>query len=515
MLIHRRCVTTLLLAWVLTCPAGATAPLEGLKPIGQLQPRTSREISSSPWAIEPGTLREDILLRAAELGVKWVRLSASWAAIERERGRYDWTETERAFAVALDNGITPLVTLKGGNRLYSPASSPIGREGADELFGRRTAPPTSSPAAMAAWLRFVEATVVHYKGRITHWEIWNEPNNAGYWGAAPNVDDYGRLLRETAAVIKRIDPGAKIAAGATAGLVPNFTKGFLGAGLQRGQIDIVTFHSYGELPEERYSKVLQVRPIVAAFDPTIQLWQGECAFPSHSSTRGWRGFGPWGMNIQAKWLLRQALTDVFFCGVAVSTYGKLFSDGDREEPQPRSALTEIDAKLGYYPGTRGSSTRVRGNGVNEKALLENPSLAAKPGFIAYRNLCAVVDGRYDVSPQVETTFDILSPGVFYGIGFDDAFPSVPLAATMLTAHASALVAYWLPWRPQENLASLARVALHVKGARFNHPVLVDLLDGRVYELPAASVSDDRSTFGNLPLADYPFVIVERAEINLL
>lgn len=44
--------------------------------VGCIKPKSSREIESSPWGIQAGTLREDLLEKASEIGVKWTRLGA-------------------------------------------------------------------------------------------------------------------------------------------------------------------------------------------------------------------------------------------------------------------------------------------------------------------------------------------------------------------------------------------------------------------------------------------------------
>ena len=51
--------------------------------------------------------------------MKWTRLGASWPGIEKVKCSFDWSETEIAFTKIYDKGITPFITLGGGNRLYT------------------------------------------------------------------------------------------------------------------------------------------------------------------------------------------------------------------------------------------------------------------------------------------------------------------------------------------------------------------------------------------------------------
>ena len=476
--------------------------------LGHLRPRHSREIASSPWGIQAGTLDTAVLGKGAAIGVKWTRLAASWREIEKERGIYSWQATDRAFAAAIQQGITPFVCLSVSNRLYcSEALADNSQE--REIYGSNPFPPTRDPRALEAWLRFVRATVERYKTSIRFWEIWNEPNHWAYWGATPNGADYGLLVRETAAVIRTVDPGARIIGGALAGLDPEFTDSFLADGTA-DMIDIVSFHNYAATPEERIYKAAEVWTVIRKHRPEIQLWQGECGYPSHSSTRDYRGTSPWGIVIQAKWLLRQAFTDVFFCRTTLSNYFKLAHEGGRNQKPRRSTLAPLDSVLGFPE--RGGS-RVKSVGVNEKCILENPGLEPKPAYFAYQNLCAVYDSRY--SPRaIPTTVTIRDPGIFYGIGpEDDAFPSQPLVATFATESGAGLVAYWLPWHPQEIIRE-GSVMLALKGLSFKDPILIDLLSGEVYPLEQVPGPDGSATFDNIPLADFPFVIAEKSEIEV-
>ena len=143
--------------------------------LGKIIPKNSSEITSSPFGIQAGTLVDSLVARAAEIGVKWTRLGASWSSVEKEKGIYNWQETDKAFAVALKNRITPFITIGGGNTLYSKLSTYDDPKLA-EIYGYRPEPPIKDPIAMKAFLAFTKATVERYKDKIDYWEVWNEPN---------------------------------------------------------------------------------------------------------------------------------------------------------------------------------------------------------------------------------------------------------------------------------------------------------------------------------------------------
>jgi hypothetical protein len=282
-------------------------------------------------------------------------------------------------------------------------------------------------------------------------------------------------------------------------------------------IEIVSYHQYEGEPEERILLMAKLRAVIDQHNSAIVTWQGECGYPSASSTRDYRGVAPWGPYIQAKWLLRQAFSDVFLSRSEVSNYFVLHSGGNRNDRQPRSFLSPAERTIGYFPVRPDGNSigaRARRVGVNEKSLLDSTSGEPKPAYYAYRNLSAVLDKTYTPCAR-ENKVEVLDPGIFEGIGpADDAFPSVPIVASFARPAGTALLAYWLPWHGQEYLPKLAKVRLQTRGMAFQAPVLIDLITGEVFEIPRPKMSGDSAIFDNLPLADYPFLIAERSALAI-
>lgn len=495
-----------LTALCLAVTAGRAAPL------GYVEPRVSRDIAASPWGIQAGDdERLDLLDRAGGIGVKWTRLLLNWNRIESTKGRYDFRDAEAMVEASLRAGVQPFLCLTGGNKLYSeaiPNPDPNWRL----IYGVKPAPPILDETATRAWLAFVEAALAKFGRQVTHWEIWNEPNHYAYWGAKPNASDYGRLVRVTSTVIRQHLPQAKIIAGSLAGIDAKFIAGFLAEDDTR-QVDIVSFHNYANLPEARIALADETWAALNAHKPGLELWQGECGYGSASSTKDFRGTSPWGEIAQAKWLLRQAFIDTFYMRASLSNYFKLFDGGDRSARQARPELKPVDLILGFPAEPTGR--RVRGVGVNEKCLLSNPDLQPKPGYYAYRNLCAVLDGRYEPVPVADRpTVRIKSEGQFRGIAHDDAYPSVPLTAAYRRADGEVIVAYWLPWQPQEYTPRPATVDLTVRGRHFKEAVLINLLDGSVHAVASQRSGSDTVLTG-VPLLDFPLVIAERSGLTLV
>jgi hypothetical protein len=91
-----------------------------------------------------------------QAGIKWGRQDFTWKRIEREPGQYDWEPYDRLVDACRKHGI-----LLSGNLAYGPGfHDPRTRQGAE------------------AYAAFGRAAARRYRGKVDHWQIWNEPN----WG---------------------------------------------------------------------------------------------------------------------------------------------------------------------------------------------------------------------------------------------------------------------------------------------------------------------------------------------
>src|SRR4030042_33499 len=88
-----------------------------------------------------------------QAGIKWGRQDFNWKRIEREEGKYDWEPYDRLIEICRQHGL-----MLFGNLAYNPA-----------FHDPRT------PEGVEAYCAFARAAAQRYKGRIDHWQIWNEP----------------------------------------------------------------------------------------------------------------------------------------------------------------------------------------------------------------------------------------------------------------------------------------------------------------------------------------------------
>lgn len=156
-----------------------------------------------------------------DAGFKWVRVGyhddpINWHWVEKQKGvlKID-PETDAAITELVSHGVDIVMSLDFGNRLYSgPATRPLPQLW--EWNYDMPAPPTT-PEALAAWTRYVEFMVKHFRGRVKHFEIWNEWNISCYWGASPSLEHYLAVARAAIPVIRKHAPEAKIMLGSWAG----------------------------------------------------------------------------------------------------------------------------------------------------------------------------------------------------------------------------------------------------------------------------------------------------------
>jgi hypothetical protein len=113
----------------------------------------------------------------------------------------------------------------------------------------------------------VQVLADHFRGRIGHWEIWNEQNGQ-QWHIRPEY--YARLLVMVAAVIKEVDPDNKILFGgldhawATSQYLEPVYDSLDADWAGARPFDILAVHPYFEIRDGRY-----------VLDPNVYLWEAE------------------------------------------------------------------------------------------------------------------------------------------------------------------------------------------------------------------------------------------------
>ncbi len=103
-------------------------------------------------------------------------------------------------------------------------------------------PYSTQPVNSASYASQCVAIHRRYATHNPIWEIWNEPNLDMYWGAAPNVRDYGKLAITTGTAL-RANGASDVWTGGTSGIDVRWSYALL----QQGVFDVLNgcaVHSY-------------------------------------------------------------------------------------------------------------------------------------------------------------------------------------------------------------------------------------------------------------------------------
>ncbi|MCS7250978.1 MAG: cellulase family glycosylhydrolase [Anaerolineae bacterium] len=161
--------------------------------------------------------RERTVHMIAEAGFRWIRQEFPWADIEIH-GKGDFEDRRHTPYRSAWEKYDHIVDLaeRYGLRLIVRLTSPPAWSRHDGEARGAFAPP-DNPEDFAD---FAEAVARRYRGRIFHYQIWNEPNIAPEWGACPTCavdpEAYTDLLCRAYRRLKAVDPRIVVIAGALA-----------------------------------------------------------------------------------------------------------------------------------------------------------------------------------------------------------------------------------------------------------------------------------------------------------
>ena len=144
-------------------------------------------------------LEEGIALMK-EAGVGFVRVDFLWEDIEPKREELHFEKYERLTRLLSKHGIQTLGLLS-----YN----------ASWAAGRWNAPPDP-----ALFLRYAAAVAAHFKNEVKFWEVWNEPDEAVYWGPQDELRSYAALLKKVYPVLKKESPSSTVLMGCVSHDIP-------------------------------------------------------------------------------------------------------------------------------------------------------------------------------------------------------------------------------------------------------------------------------------------------------
>lgn len=431
--------------------------------IGNLKNKNSSEISSSNLSVGCETLDRDFQNYnnykeyLHKSGAKRARIQTGWGKIESKKGEYDFLWLDEIVDDMLAHGIRPWLELNYGNLLYEGGG---GITLADDII--------RSEEALAAWDNWVEAMVSRYCGRVSEWEVWNEPDLSKLF----TVEEYAEFYIRTAKVIKKVCPNAKIIAIAMCcPFKTDYLEKFLEICKERDAlslISVVSLHGYVVNPDEDISDLVFDRELIRRYIPDCEVWQGETGAPSQNNS--WGALRDWDANelTQAKHNARRCLAtignDMLF---------NMFTMAD----------------LHY-------TERVNSKGLletNSDMTVKRPKLA----YNAFRNITTIFTGDLKRDKNV----------CFTG----SKTLSMQLFKYTNVTNKSDVIVYWdkskIPMKetPEETCD------IKVLDCNIKNPVLIDIISGEAFRINEPEMKCKNVTvFEKLPFYDYPMVIADES-----
>lgn len=463
--------------------------MERLKHVGQIQPKAANQVSSSRLGIGFEKLDRNVFDptkaydKIADIGVKWVRIQSGWERTEKSKGTYDFEWIDDIVNNLFERGMKVWICLCYGNPLYSKM--------AKEYFGSVGCPPLFSQEEKQGWSNYVKALVSRYKDKVDYFEVWNEPDGLFCWKHGVSATEYGHFATDTAKAVKEANPDAKVIGFATCSInLPYMSEAFANTDMAKW-VDAVSFHRYHAKEKAALNDISALRALCNQYNPNIQIIQGESGGQSYSKGAGAMSGGAWTADRQARHLLRNRMVDLS----ADLLFTSHFTSVDMIEAL--NGLTgDVSSYLDYgYFGVLGADFDEKGHSIG--------TYNQKPAYYALQTLASVFREEYEIAPLPIKAQQLESRRLL-GLDVDD---SRLFTSSFKRENGSSAFAYW---NGTELLTTTYEGTISfVAGHLFKEVKLIDLMDGKIYQLPPEMI-ETRGPSGcllkNIPIKDYPLLL---------
>jgi hypothetical protein len=214
----------------------------------------------------------------------------TWADLEPAPGKWNFSRLDRDVALSEKHNVQILLPLANtpGWASARPTEASAYKPGN-----------ASEPANLEDWRRYVRKVGERYKGRIRHYEIWNEPNLSGHYTGS--INKIVELACDAYEILKSIDPQIQVVSPAvsTGGKDHvQYLDRFLASGGKKC-IDVVAYHFYVTRsgPEAMVPIIRDVRKVMTKNDINEKpLWNTETGWrfgndngaPDHEMVRTYK-----------------------------------------------------------------------------------------------------------------------------------------------------------------------------------------------------------------------------------
>lgn len=471
-----------------TISAEGESEMERLKRVGEVRRFSSSQVKFSRLGIgfeklDRGAFNpENAYDPVAAIGVKWIRIQSGWARTEKTRGVYDFTWLDSIVDNLCRRGLQPWMCLCYGNGIYDADAA--------KVFGAVGCPPIKNGEQKKAWHEYVSALTAHYRGRVQWYEVWNEPDGQWCWKHGPSGTEYGEFVKATAAAAREGDPSAKIIGGSQCIRDLKWLNEVFSTGAASA-MDAYTYHSYDPDEVAGFGIVRALRALCRAYNPKLEIIQGETGAQSRSDGCGAMSGGAWTPLCQAKFLVRHTISDLLQ-EVMFSSY---FSSVDMMEALNGTVGNRASyMDFGYFGVL---SAEFDGNGVATGVY------TPKPSYRALQTIASVFREEFSVQ-ELPIRFQ---PGDSRRIFRRDESGRELLSGGFRKPNGSAA---FVCWNPVELLTTSFESTVSLQTVALPGEIrLIDLLDGGIYELPPEMIKDDGKGFRhlvNVPVRDYPLLL---------
>lgn len=244
---------------------------------------------------------------AAAAGFSKARMDLGWSGVEKTKGTYDFSALDGLVTSLASRSMYLHLILDYFNSIYPGADS------AD--FSTTTVP---------AFAALAKAAAAHFAGKGVTFEIWNEPNLAGFWPPTPSATQYAELCKAAIAAVHAGDQNARVSTAGISGFDLTFLHDTLAAGGGDGA-DAIGVHPYRQTgPESAGADLVTMKALIAdGLHASLPVWDTEWGY---SSTWYGDGHDPTTQKTQAVRATRELLT-AWSLGFPIAVYYDLRDDG--------------------------------------------------------------------------------------------------------------------------------------------------------------------------------------------
>ena len=434
------------------------APLEQIGKVEVVKPDGK---GNSLWSvgcetIERGfTVYDEYKSFVGKLGVGYARLMSGWAKCEPQPGVYEFEWLDAIVDDMISQGVCPWLCICYANPIY--------KDGMIDL----DSPIFTDEETMQAWLRYVKEIVVRYKGKITMYEIWNEPDGGN---GKKYPESYINLFIRTAELIRELDPQVKIAGMALTGsMKPEYATTVLSAIAEQGKahlMDYATIHPYAFNPDETIEDIKAFRALVHKYAPHVVILQGENgtnACLQHAfALRNYE----WTEYSHAKWYMRRMTTD-FRLGI------------------PSSVFTMVDIKYNHTMNNKGLL----------KSDLKGRVIWARPAYHAVGHYASILTPEFSADNSLVASSDV----------------SLDVVGLIKGGKKVGAMVWMNGSIPGDDISQQKHDVV-IEGLNLEDPVWVEPITGRICELATFKNNSKGLVLKGLPIWDSQIFVIERSAV---